>query len=442
MDPEWKELLEEIKRNNAVQEDLNKKWRQERGLPDPEPTELQLMFQRWVRSAEAPLSPVPEGEAPLSPLFAEPRGEEPPLPEPRKEVKKIPPPQPRPPPLKTSLAPDGAVPCPDIVVPLPECQDLPPLVLTPRSQHCRAQLLAWSPTPLLLNLQTSRREGQMSRALPLSLTLFPLKLQASLRGSAVAHLCLSLLAPGCRPALQSPWSSRPGSLSLVRGPFQEMPEGPTHPQARPQEGAKIDICGLEDKDQISDDMRPSVVENEAGGVQKPDLTESPDMGSNSDVWQQPSDVWVLRKSGAGNQGQSCGQCCRLLGSRSSTGRSRKTGRVSRSKGRGTGRSGAGLDRRGGGRGCGGGMLFASSPLGSGSGGFSPLGSGSRGSSPLGSRSGGSSSSLSGSGDCGAALACSHSWIYRSNSVGSRFCLFSGANPISLPHLSNLAVCSF
>ncbi|MGH0174305.1 UNVERIFIED_CONTAM: hypothetical protein FKN15_070960 [Acipenser sinensis] len=139
MDPEWKELLEEIKRNNAVQEDLNKKWRQERGLPDPEPTELQLVFQRWVRSAEAPLSPVPEGEAPLSlplpeprgeePPLPEPRGEEPPLPEPREEVKKIPPPQPRPPPLKTSPAPDGAVPCPDVVVPLPECQDLSPLVL-------------------------------------------------------------------------------------------------------------------------------------------------------------------------------------------------------------------------------------------------------------------------------------------------------------------------
>ncbi|MGH0130840.1 UNVERIFIED_CONTAM: hypothetical protein FKN15_043619 [Acipenser sinensis] len=293
MDPEWKELLEEIKRNNAVQEDLNKKWRQERGLPDPEPTELQLALQKWVRSAEAPLSPAPEGEALLSlvpegeallslapegeallspplpeplpeprgeepplpeprgeepleprgeePPLPEPRGEEPPLPEPsgenpplpepREEVKKIPPPQPRPPPLKTNPAPDGAVPCPDVVVPLPECQDLPPLVLTPGSQHCRAQLLAWSPTPLLLNLQTSRREGQTLRALPLSLTLFPLKLQASLRCSAVAHLCPSLLAPGCRPALQSPWSSRPGSPSLVRGPFQEMLEGPTHPQA-------------------------------------------------------------------------------------------------------------------------------------------------------------------------------------------------------------------
>ncbi|MGH0137201.1 UNVERIFIED_CONTAM: hypothetical protein FKN15_009265 [Acipenser sinensis] len=240
MDPECKELLEEIKKNNAVQEDLNKKWRQERGLPDPEPTELQLMFQRWVRSAEAPLSPAPEGEAPLSPA---PEGEA----TIKGEKVKIPPPQPRPPPLKTSPAPDGAVPCPDVVVPLPECQDLPPLVLTPRSQHCRAQLLAWSPTPLLLDLQTSRREGQTSRALPLSFTLFPLKLHTSLRGSAVAHLCPSLLAPGCRPALQSPWSSRPGSPSLVRGPFQEMPEGPNHPQARPQEGAKIDICGLEDR---------------------------------------------------------------------------------------------------------------------------------------------------------------------------------------------------
>ncbi|MGH0121845.1 UNVERIFIED_CONTAM: hypothetical protein FKN15_075946 [Acipenser sinensis] len=259
MDPEWKELLEEIKINNAIQEDLNKKWRQERGLPDPEPMALQLMFQRWVRSAEAPLSPAPEGEAPLSPapegeapLSPAPEGEAPLSPAPEgeatikgEEVKKIPLPQPRPPPLKTSPAPDGAVPCPDVVVPLPECQDLPPLVLTPGSQHCQAQLLAWSPTPLLLDLQTSRHEGQTSRELPLSLTLFPLKLQVSLRGSAVTHLCPSLLAPGCRPALQLPWSSRPGSPSLVRSPFQEMPEGPTHRQAGPQEGAKIDICGLE-----------------------------------------------------------------------------------------------------------------------------------------------------------------------------------------------------
>ncbi|MGH0147797.1 UNVERIFIED_CONTAM: hypothetical protein FKN15_010807 [Acipenser sinensis] len=207
-------------------------------LPEPRGEELPLPEPR----GEKPPLPEPRGEElPLS----EPRGEKPPLPEPRGEAKSRPPPQPRPPPLKTSPATDGAVPCPDVVVPLPECQDLPLLVLTPGSQHCQAQLLAWSPTPLLLDLQTSRREGQTLHALPLFLTLFPLKLQASLRGSTVAHLCQSLLAPGCRPALQSPSSSRPGSPSLVRGPFQEMPEGLTHPQARPQEGAKIDICGLE-----------------------------------------------------------------------------------------------------------------------------------------------------------------------------------------------------
>ncbi|MGH0138191.1 UNVERIFIED_CONTAM: hypothetical protein FKN15_066742 [Acipenser sinensis] len=199
---------------------------------------------RAQRGGAAAARPLPEPRGEELPL-PEPRGEKPPLPEPRGEAKSRPPPQPRPPPLKTSPATDGAVPCPDVVVPLPECQDLPLLVLTPGSQYCQAQLLSWSPTPLLLDLQTSRREGQALHALPLFFTLFPLKLQASLRGSTVAHLCQSLLAPGCRPALQSPSSSRPGSPSLVRGPFQEMPEGLTHPQARPQEGAKIDICGLE-----------------------------------------------------------------------------------------------------------------------------------------------------------------------------------------------------
>ncbi|MGH0121843.1 UNVERIFIED_CONTAM: hypothetical protein FKN15_075944 [Acipenser sinensis] len=102
--------------------------------------------------------------------------------------------------------------------------------------------------------------------------------------------------------------------------------------------------------------------NRRSDVRSPRGSEAANRGSNSNVWQQPSDAWVLGESGAGNHGQSCGQCCRLLGSRSSTGRSRKTGRVSRSKGRGTGRSSAKLDCRGGGRGCGGGHQRKSCPM--------------------------------------------------------------------------------
>ncbi|MGH0131035.1 UNVERIFIED_CONTAM: hypothetical protein FKN15_052725 [Acipenser sinensis] len=69
---------------------------------------------------------------------------------------------------------------------------------------------------------------------------------------------------------------------------------------------------------------------------------------------------------------------------------------------------------------------SASPLGSGSGSASPLGSGSGSASPLGSGSGSASPLGSGSGSasplgsgCGAALACSHAWINRSSSVGSR-----------------------
>ncbi|MGH0145505.1 UNVERIFIED_CONTAM: hypothetical protein FKN15_040451 [Acipenser sinensis] len=154
MDPELKELLEEIKRNIVVQEELNKKWRQEQGLPDPEPTELELMFQRWVRSTlerEAPLSPAPEGEVLLSPA---PEGEATIKVE---EVKKIPPPQPRPPPLKTSPAPDGAVPQPVLLDTLPECPDLQLLGLEIKPEHHQTQFLAWSPAPFFLRPQTSRR---------------------------------------------------------------------------------------------------------------------------------------------------------------------------------------------------------------------------------------------------------------------------------------------
>ncbi|MGH0151842.1 UNVERIFIED_CONTAM: hypothetical protein FKN15_020937 [Acipenser sinensis] len=200
------------------------------------------------------------------PLLPEPRGEEPPLPEPRGEepppepeqVRELPPPQPQPPPVETSPALSCVVPCPGIVDTLPECPDLHTLDLAPRSQHCQAQLFAWSLSQLPLKPQTSRHGSQTSLALPLPPTVFPLRLQTSLCRSTASHLCLPLspaphlclpfLAPGHRPALQSPRASRPGPSSPVLGPFQEAPEGPTHPQARPWKRAKIDICGLEGSD--------------------------------------------------------------------------------------------------------------------------------------------------------------------------------------------------
>ncbi|MGH0146565.1 UNVERIFIED_CONTAM: hypothetical protein FKN15_042792 [Acipenser sinensis] len=333
MDDDLKALIEQIKRNTAAMQESNKKWRQELGLPDPEPTELDLLLQKWEQARVAPQSPEPEGEEPPLPLpeprgeepplpeprgeepplpeprgeepplpeprgeepplpeprgeepplpeprgeepplpeprgeepplpeprgeepplpeprgeeppLPEPRGEEPLLPEPREEVEKIPPLQPRPPPLKASPALSCVVPCPGIVDTLPECPDLPTLDLAPRLQHCQAQLFAWSLSPLPLKPQTSRHGSQTSLALPLPPTVFPLRLQTSLRRSTATHLYLQFLAPGHRPALQSPRASCPGPSSPVLGPFQEAPEGPTHPQARPWKRAAMDIAGL------------------------------------------------------------------------------------------------------------------------------------------------------------------------------------------------------
>ncbi|MGH0130306.1 UNVERIFIED_CONTAM: hypothetical protein FKN15_045738 [Acipenser sinensis] len=243
------ELIAMIKRNTAAQQEQNKKWRVELGLPEPEPTDLDRLLQKWKvelpsREPEEEELPLPEPRGEELPL-PEPRGEEPPLPEPREEVKKIPPPQPRPPPLKASPALPCVVPCPGIVDTLPECPDLPTLDLAPRSQHCQAQLFAWSLSQLPLKPQTSRHGSQTSLALPLPPTVFPLRLQTSLRRSTATHLCLPFLAPGHRPALQSPRASRPGPSSPVLGPFQEAPEGPTHPQARPWKRAKIKEIGLE-----------------------------------------------------------------------------------------------------------------------------------------------------------------------------------------------------
>ncbi|MGH0133835.1 UNVERIFIED_CONTAM: hypothetical protein FKN15_053829 [Acipenser sinensis] len=124
---DFQELIEKINRNTAAQVEQNKTWRLELGLPEREPTELELLLQKWELelAKEAKQSPAPEElvlsqepeeeELPLP----EPRGEEPLLPEPRgEEAKSIPPPQPRPPPLETSPALLDAVSWPGLVGPL------------------------------------------------------------------------------------------------------------------------------------------------------------------------------------------------------------------------------------------------------------------------------------------------------------------------------------
>ncbi|MGH0170720.1 UNVERIFIED_CONTAM: hypothetical protein FKN15_059603 [Acipenser sinensis] len=96
----------------------------------------------------------------------------------------------------------GAVPYLDSVDTCPECPDLPPLSLVPRSQHCQAQFLAWSFAPLHLETQTSLRKRQTLLVFPLLLAAFPLPTallppvsKTLLRRSTATYLCLSLLAP-------------------------------------------------------------------------------------------------------------------------------------------------------------------------------------------------------------------------------------------------------
>ncbi|MGH0159768.1 UNVERIFIED_CONTAM: hypothetical protein FKN15_055194 [Acipenser sinensis] len=241
MNTDLKGLIEQISRNTAAQQEQSRKWRQEMGLPDPEPTELDLLLQKWEQARGSLQTPEPRREEPPLP---EPRGEEPPLPEPRGEGLPLPeprgeePPLPEtpvevkgedvPPPLQASPALPREVPCPSSVVTGPECPDLPPLDLAPRSQYSQAQLLAWSLAPLPLESQTLLRKRQTSLAFPLLIALLHLpsaalhlEFQRSLRRSTGARLCLSVLAPGHRPALWSPWTSRLGPSSSVLGPSLE-----------------------------------------------------------------------------------------------------------------------------------------------------------------------------------------------------------------------------
>ncbi|MGH0153131.1 UNVERIFIED_CONTAM: hypothetical protein FKN15_033385 [Acipenser sinensis] len=254
-----KQMVVEQEEANCRQREENERRRRERGLPPQkqrEPTELDLLIQKtdwaawkweWPRAQPEP-SAMEQGlgEETLV-VEPEPVTEEvlPQIAEREELAQELMTPQPQTRPLQAGPALPCVVPCPGIVDTLPECPDLPTLDLAPRSQHCQAQLFAWSLSQLPLKPQTSRHGSQTSLALPLPPTVFPLRLQTSLRRSTATHLCLPFLAPGHRPALQSPRASHPGPSSPVLGPFQEAPEGPTHPQARPWKRAKIKEIGLE-----------------------------------------------------------------------------------------------------------------------------------------------------------------------------------------------------
>ncbi|MGH0115191.1 UNVERIFIED_CONTAM: hypothetical protein FKN15_070711 [Acipenser sinensis] len=247
MDDDLKALIEQINRNTAAQKEQTKKWRQELGLPDPEPTELELLLQKWEQAEEAWLSAAPVREAPESPAPEVLQGEqeEETVPEPE-EVSTTPPPQ-----LQTTTPEEdpalvSAVPCPLLLDTLPVFLDLPAFGLEPRNLHHQPQLCPWFPTPLSPNTQTSLGCCQTSLVLPLFAAKLPLGDRTSLRRSPGEDLCPLLHSPVPRLSLRSPLSSRWGPKSPFQGPVLKAPEEPTHPQARPCKRVKIDICGLEE----------------------------------------------------------------------------------------------------------------------------------------------------------------------------------------------------
>ncbi|MGH0158167.1 UNVERIFIED_CONTAM: hypothetical protein FKN15_061047 [Acipenser sinensis] len=192
---DFKELIDRINRNTAAQKEQTKKWRQERGLPDPEPTELDLLLQKWEvvlpsRESRGEEPPLPESEGEELPP-PEPEREELPSREPE-EVRELPPPQPRPPPLETSPVLLGTVPYPLLLDTLPVCLDLPALDLEPRSLYHQPQFHTWFPTPLSPIIQTSLGCCQTSLKLPLFAALLPLGDRTSLHRSPVLRYYLAI----------------------------------------------------------------------------------------------------------------------------------------------------------------------------------------------------------------------------------------------------------
>ncbi|MGH0123718.1 UNVERIFIED_CONTAM: hypothetical protein FKN15_013584 [Acipenser sinensis] len=148
------ELIARINRNTAAQIEQTarfERWAIQMGLAPPktqerEPTELELLLQKWEQASAAPQSPEPEREELLSPL-PEPRGEEPLLPEPRGEEPLLPLPEPRGEELPLP-EPRGE----ELPLPEPREEELP--LLEPRGEELPLQ----EPRGEELPLQEPRRE--------------------------------------------------------------------------------------------------------------------------------------------------------------------------------------------------------------------------------------------------------------------------------------------
>ncbi|MGH0115472.1 UNVERIFIED_CONTAM: hypothetical protein FKN15_000107 [Acipenser sinensis] len=135
------QLIERINHNTAAQmEQTARLERQMRELgwaplkiQEREPTELELLLQKWELASIAPQSPEPEGEEPLPP---EPEGEEPPLPEPRGEESPLPEPRGEEPPLPEPRGEEPPLPEPRGEEPsLPEPKGEEPPLPEPRGEE-------------------------------------------------------------------------------------------------------------------------------------------------------------------------------------------------------------------------------------------------------------------------------------------------------------------
>ncbi|MGH0136544.1 UNVERIFIED_CONTAM: hypothetical protein FKN15_034272 [Acipenser sinensis] len=211
------DLIERINSNTAAQKEqtirmeeqtmrMERELRESGWVPlerrEREPTELELLLQKWEQAEEARLSAAPAREAPESPApeeLLQGEQEEETVPEPE-EVSTTPPPQLQPTTPEEDPALVSAVPCPLLLDTLLVFLDLPALGLEPRSLNHRPQLCPWFPTPLSPSTQTSLGCCQMSLVLPLFAAKLPRVIGHRCVGPQVktSARCCSLLFPGCR----------------------------------------------------------------------------------------------------------------------------------------------------------------------------------------------------------------------------------------------------